>query len=166
MSANLRTIRRHQGEIDEIDGKEIRVGGDGAFRSDIIAWATGYRMDLSYLGLPEYDGVARAEDMFPKLGYLIKSRDYPDMFFVGLPLLGSTTATPFASAVESKTIVAHILDRCRIPDQPITHLVNHWDLCRYFSRFDTYNYTRFDSTVGLFLRALYYMVRQRKTLQV
>jgi cation diffusion facilitator CzcD-associated flavoprotein CzcO len=166
MCRNLDLIRRHRGEVDQIEGRWLRLSSGDRFSSDILLWATGYRMDLSYLRLPEYERLTRVDDLFPRLGYLLKSLDYPDMFFVGMPLLGSTSATPFFAAVESKTIVAHMLGRCRIPDEPILHQINHWDLLRYFARFDTYNYPALGAGFVFFFRALYYMLLSRRTIRV
>lgn len=166
MCDKLDRIRRHRSEVNEIEGKMIRLANHETFNTDIVAWATGYRMNLSYLRLSEYEHITRVDELFPRLGYLMKSLDYPNMFFVGMPLLGSTSATPFISAVESKTIVAHILGKCRIPDEPILHQINHWDLFRYFSRFDKYNYPSFGSAIAFFSRALFYMLRPGLTVRV
>lgn len=166
MIENIGRIRRHRGVVEEIDGKRVLTTSDGWVETDVLAWSTGYRMDLSYLDLPEYRDMDRVDHLFPRLGHLMKSLDYPDMYFVGMPLLGSTSATPFFGAVESKTIVAHILGECRIPDEPIPHHLNHWDLLKYFSRFDRSNYPRYGARLKQFLRALFYVIFQGRSVRV
>ena len=100
MIKNQHKIDRHIGEIEKIDGRRLVLNNDEQIETDILLWATGYRINLSYLGLPEYNKTTTLGELFPKLGSLMRSLDYPNMYFVGMPLLGSTSATPFFAAVE------------------------------------------------------------------
>jgi hypothetical protein len=79
--------------------------------------------------------------------------DYPNLFFIGMSLNNSTTATPFFVAIEAKSIVAHIMGKCKIPNKNVPYLVNHWDLLKFFARFDHYNYPRFWWKIKYFLLA-------------
>lgn len=157
---------RHRGEVRRIDGRELTLADGERFTTDLVLWATGYRMDLSYLGLAAYRHIERLHELFPRLGSLVRSREHPDLFFVGMTLLDSTSATPFLAAVESKSIVAHILGRCEIPEEPVAHQVTHWDLYRHFARFDRANYPRGWWRVAQLLRAWWYAVFRNRSVRV
>lgn len=166
MIKNQDKIDQHIGEIRKIEGRELLLSNGERIETDILLWATGYEIDLSYTGLPEYEYIKDLDELFPKLGSLMLSLDYPNMYFVGMPLLGSTSATPFFSAVESKTILAHIAGKCSIPRKPILHHINHWDLFRYFAQFDHHNYTPYLWKVKYFLLAVWYMMAQNRSVRV
>ena len=157
---------RHRGEVRRIDGHEITLDDGESFDTDLVLWATGYRMDLGYLGLSEYRDVATLDELLPRLGSLVRSRAHPNLFFVGMTLLNSTSATPFLAAVESKSIVAHILGRCEIPEAPVAHQITHWDLYRHFARFDRATYPRGSWRVVHGLRALRYAVFRNASVRV
>lgn len=162
---NLDTISRHQGEIRRIRGREITLTNGDSFETDRLLWGTGYRMDLSYLGLPEYRDVRTLADLFPKLGSLVRSLDYPNLFFVGMTLINSTSSTPFLAAVEAKTIVSHIRGGCEIPTVALPHHLTYWDLIRYFAGFDRTSYPRW-WRIKYSLLALWYALVQGRSIRV
>jgi len=145
------TIQRHTGEVQAINGKHIVLKNGERLETDVLLWGTGYRMDLSYLNLPEYNNITRLEDLSPRLGSHVRSLDYPNLFFPGMRLIESTTATPFFTAIVSKSIVAHILDQCEIPLKNIPHHVVHWDLVKFFGMFYHSFYTRLSSKMKYYL---------------
>jgi cation diffusion facilitator CzcD-associated flavoprotein CzcO len=51
MIRNLDRITRHQSEIRQITGKRIILKNRETIETDLILWATGFRMNLNYLGL-------------------------------------------------------------------------------------------------------------------
>ncbi len=166
MTAAFDDLVRHRGEIRRIDGHRVVLDDGNAFTTDLVLWATGYRMDLDYLGLPEYRKVETLDELFPRLGSLVRSRDHPNLFFVGMALLDSTSATPFLAAVQSKSIVAHILGRCEIPEEPAAHQITHWDLYRHFARFDHATYPRLWWRVVHVLRAWWYALFRNASVRV
>lgn len=166
MIADLDRITRHRGEVRGIEGHEVVLTNGARFETDVLLWGTGYRMNLQYLGLPEYEDIARLDDLFGKLGSLIRSRDHPDLFFVGMTLIESTSSTPFFAAIEAKSIVAHILGRCEIPADPVPHQITHWDLLRHFASFDRANYPRLWWRIKYVLLAWWYAARQHTPVKV
>ena len=165
MLQNLDRIICHQSDIRSLQGKEVALKNGEHFETDVILWGTGYRMDLAFLGLPEYRHVNKLEDLKPKLGSLVRSMDYPNLFFIGMSLVDSTTSTPFFAAIEAKSIVAHILGRCEIPGKNTPYHIAYWDLFRYFAGFDHANYSR-GWSIRYFLRALWYMFFRNKTVKI
>lgn len=157
---------RHRGEIRRIERDEVILDDGERFATDLVLWATGYRTDLAYLGLPEYREVSRPDELIPRLGSLVRSRDHPNLFFIGMTLLDSTSATPFLAAVESKSIVAHVLGRCEIPEEPVAHQITHWDLHRLFASFDRANYSRIWWRIEQAARAWWYAVFRRRSIHV
>jgi cation diffusion facilitator CzcD-associated flavoprotein CzcO len=162
---NLAAVSRHRAEIRSVHGREITLTNGERFESDRLLWATGYRMNLRYLGLPEYSHVRRLRELFPKLGSLVRALDYPNLFFVGVTLINSTSSTPFLAAVEAKTIISHMMGDCEIPEKTLPHHVAYWDLVRYFATFDRANYRRWWKVKYLWL-ALRYEVLQNRSIRV
>lgn len=166
MHRDVDAISRREGEIGELRGREVILESGERFETDFVLWGTGYRMDLTYLGLPEYREVGTVDELNPKLGALVRSRDYPNLFFVGMSLIESTSSTPFFAAIEAKSIVAHILGRCEIPRKNVPHLVAHWDLFGHFASFDRANYSRWWWRVRYFALALWYAVFRNRSIEI
>ena len=163
---NLNSISRHQTTIRHIQGREIILKNGERFETDRVLWGTGYRMNLEYLGLPEYNDIKTLDELRPKLGSLVRSREYPHLFFIGMSLIDSTSSTPFFAAIEAKSITAHILGQCEIPDTNVPHHIVHWDLFKYFAGFDHANYPRFWWKLKYFLLVLWYEIFQEKSVKV
>jgi len=166
MRGDFDAISRHRSEIRRLRGREVVLESGERFDSDMVLWGTGYRMDLTYLGLPAYRQVETAEGLRSKLGSLVRSVDYPNLFFIGMSLLDSTSATPFFAAIESKSIVAHIRGRCEIPRKKIPHIISHWDLFRLFGSFDRANYPGWWWRIKYFVLALWYAVFRNSSIDV
>lgn len=166
MIRNFDSISRHQSEVRRIRGHEIILANEERLEADIILWGTGYRISLDYLGLPEYGQVHTLDELRPKLGSLIRSIDYPNLFFIGMTLIDSTSTTPFFAAIEAKSIVAHILGRCDIPKKNVPHHIVHWDLLGFFAGFDHANYPRLWWKIKYFLLVWWYAMFQNKSVKV
>jgi len=160
-------IVRHRGEIRHIRGPEIELA-DSAERieTDVVLWATGFRMNLRYLGLPELQGIDNADDLLPRLGSLVRSIDYPRLFFIGMSLTESTSSMPFIAAIEAKSIVAHVQGRCDIPATHTPGRLAYWDLFRHFARFDGANYPQRTWKLKSALRGLWYGVLRNKPVRI
>lgn len=157
---------RHQSEVSKMRGCEIMLTNGTHFETDIILWATGYHLDLSYLGLPELDKMSTLNELTPRLGSLVRSVDYPNLFFAGMSLLESTSATPFFAAVEARSIVAHILGKCEIPVKHVPGHISHWDLFRFFAGFDHYNYPGYWWKIKYNLLAWWYAAFPGKQIRI
>jgi len=166
MIQNLDTISRHRTEIQHIQDREITLENGERLATDLLLWGTGYRMNLGYLDLPEYSQVDTLDKLRPRLGSLIRSLDYPNLFFIGMSLIDSTSATPFFAAIEAKSIVAHILGHCEIPKKNIPHHIAHWNLFSYFASFDHANYPRFWWRIKYFLLALWYGIFRNRRVKI
>jgi hypothetical protein len=166
MIRNLDRIARHPGEIHRLRGREVTLKGGERYETDVVLWATGWRMNLEYLGLPEYREVRTVQDLLPRLGSLVRSIDHPGMFFLGMSLGESTSSTPFFAAVEAKSIVAHIEGRCDIPMTRVPHHVAHWDLFRHFAGFDHANYPRFWWRIKYLALAVWYLLVRNRSVRI
>jgi len=60
---------------------------------------TGYRTDLSYLGLQGLDEVASPREARPHFGAQLRAVNFPNMFVVGTPMLDTVGTTPFMVSV-------------------------------------------------------------------
>lgn len=166
MVRHFDNIHRYPDEIQAINENEIILKCGERLVSDVLLWGTGYQMNLSYLDLPEFNNITRLEDLKPRLGSLVRSLDYPNMFFLGMSLIESTSATPFFTAIESKSIVAHILGKCEIPRKNIPHHVVHWDLIQFFGSFYHSFFTRFLWKLTYYLMPWWYSVFPRKQVKI
>jgi len=158
-------ISLHKGKLRSIHGREITLSSGERFETDRVLWATGYRMDLRYLDLPEYRDIQDVTQLSPRMGSLVRSLDHPNLFFLGMTLINSTSSTPFLAAVEAKTIVSHMQGECEIPDKALEHHLTYWDLIRYFASFDRANYSRWWRLKYLWL-SLWYAVAQNRSIRL
>jgi|GEM_PF-679831 len=162
---NLDSISRHRAEIRSMRGRELTLTNGERFETDRVLWATGYLMDLRYLDLPEYRRVRTLTDLFPKLGSLVRSLDYPNLFFLGMTLINSTSSTPFFAAVEAKTLISHMRGECEIPETTLPRHLTYWELIHYFATFDRASYPGRWKLKYLWL-SLWYAVLQNRSLRV
>lgn len=163
---NFESISRHKSEVREIQQKEIILSNGEQIETDILLWATGYRMNLQYLGLSEFDDINTLQELKPKLGSLVRSKEYPKLFFVGMSLIESTSSKPLFAAIESKSIVSHILGKCEIPLENSPHQINHWNLFSYYAKFDHANYPRIWWRIKYFILAWWYKIFPNETIKV
>lgn len=166
MIQNHASITRHQSEVERIEGSKVLLKNGEQFKTELILWATGYHLDLRYLGLPEFQNMNTLHELKPRLGSLVRSKDYPHLFFVGMSLIESTSSTPFFAAIESKSIVAHITGKCKIPMVSSPHQVTHWDLFGHFAKFDHHNYPRFWWKPKYFFLAWWYKLFSDKRIRI
>jgi len=162
---NMDAVTRHKSEIQAMEGRELTLANGDTIKTDRVLWATGYRMNLRYLNLPEYLEIHRLPELFPKLGSLVRSLDYPNMFFVGMTLINSTSSTPFLAAVEARTIVSHIQEKCEIPEKILPHHLTYWDLIRYYATFDRASYPGWWK-LKYFWLSLWYAAFQNRSMRV
>jgi cation diffusion facilitator CzcD-associated flavoprotein CzcO len=166
MVRDLDGITRHRSEVRRVEGCDLQLADGTRHETDVLLWGTGYRMDLAYLGLPEYSGIRRHRELTPRLGSLVRSRDHPNLFFVGMSLSDTTSSTPFFAAIEAKSIVAHILGTCEVPTEPVPHQATHWHVFRHFASFDRANYRPGWWQLKYFLLAWWYALLPRRRVRV
>jgi cation diffusion facilitator CzcD-associated flavoprotein CzcO len=166
MMGALDEIEVHDGEVAAIHDRELLLGDGRRLETDALLWATGFRMDLDFLGLPAFRGIESPGDLRLRLGSLVRSVDHPDLFFVGSTLLDSTGATPLIAAIQSKSIVAHIAGRTEIPLDVQPHIVAHWDLIHHFARFDRANYPRVWWRIKYLALACWYALARNRSVRI
>ena len=158
---NLEMIYRHRAQVRSLHEKTLLLSNGESFETDQILWGTGYNINLHYLNLPEFDQIKKLHDLYPKLASLVKSVDYPNLFFLGMALINSSSSTTLFAAVESKTIISHIKGECKIPDKKFPSYLTHWDLIRYFATFDRANYPKWWKLKYLWLTLCYEIMQNR-----
>jgi len=166
MIRNFGTIRRHKSEVRSIRGREVELASGERLETDVLLWGTGYRMNLSYLSLPELAGIRKVSELCPKLGSLVRSLDYPNLFFLGMSLIESTSATPFLAAIEARSIAAHVAGRCEIPLRPVHSHIAYWDLVRFFAAFDRSSYPPLFWRLGYTLMPWWNQTFQDRTVRI
>ena len=166
MIRRLDSITRHRSEVRSIRGDRVELADGDHFSTDMVLWATGYRMHLESLGLPELAAVHTPAQLRSRLGSLVRSRDHPALFFLGMSLVDSTSATPFFAAIEARSIVAHILGRCEIPRRRIPHVLAYWDVLTHFASFDHATYPGVWGRIKLVLLALWYQLLRNRSVRI
>lgn len=159
-------ISRHRGELRSLQDQEVALDTGERFGTDVVLWATGYRMNLRYLDLPELNEIRSLDELLPRLGSLVRSLDYPNLFFIGMSLTESTSSTPFFAAIEAKSIVSHIQGRCEIPAENTPQLVAYWDLFKHFASFDRHNYRPLWWRIKYFFLVWWYGMFRNKTVRI
>ncbi|CAM6000268.1 unnamed protein product [Sphagnum balticum] len=105
MIQNFQKIKRYQGVIEAIEGDKVRIG-QNEIEADLVLHATGYKMNLKFLGLPLLENVKRQEELAGRTKLRCQSVDYPNLYFIGT--LDSNVTLPQYAAVLSKTVVSVI----------------------------------------------------------
>lgn len=136
-------ITRHRGEISLIQKNKVLCSNQDDFQTDILIWATGYSMNLSFLQLPEYAAMKSQLELKKRCGNLVKALDYPNLFFIGPTLNDLASSITLAVAIAAKSVVAHIRGKITISDRVIEDRLHQWDIVELFAQTDRYNYPPF-----------------------
>lgn len=139
---NLKRIKRYDGHMTSLSGKKVFVG-EKQFSCDKVVYATGFDLDLNFLKLDALRSVCDRKTLQSRCGSLVKSLDYPNLFFMGPTVLDTNSTTPFYAATLAKSVATHIAGKIYIPDRRVDGLIPHWKLVEFLSEFDHYNYPRF-----------------------
>ncbi len=139
LTTRFKEIHRHLGTVDRIVGNELFVGAE-SFPADILVYATGYKLNLRFLNLPEYSKLNTGEELSKRCGTYVRALDYPNLFFMGPTLLDINGSTPLLISMFSRTIIAHIMGRCEIPKTVYQKKPVHWGTLSVLAAFDRSNF--------------------------
>ncbi len=141
MLQRFKEIRLFRDEVESVEKGSVLLK-QGEIKTDIVLWATGYRLDLEYLHLPKLAGINTREKLAARCHYLIGAADYPNLYFIAPTILDSTSSTPFLTAVLSRSLASLIANRVEIPARVFPGRVNHWDLLKMLAEIDRENFPR------------------------
>lgn len=139
--ARLKEIVLHRGHsATAIEGKQLVLSNGETVETDVVVWATGYQLDLSFTKLPEYENVTSGVALRALLGAQLKSLHYRQLYFVG-PTVGDVNIlTGVASALIGRTMANVLLGRCALPDEPVLRNLNLVRMLEYYAQFDRRTY--------------------------
>jgi cation diffusion facilitator CzcD-associated flavoprotein CzcO len=139
MLANFAAIERHRGEVQAIDGGAVVLQDGTRLQPDLLLWATGYGIDLSYFAQPRIAAIGTLDELAARCGGGFRSVDAPDLYFpqVGLDGIGSA---PWAYSLLAQSIVSHIRGTARLDMEPLPHRIHHFDLVEYLAPRDPGTY--------------------------
>lgn len=140
MIENFAGIERHRGEVVRLENKTAHLSDGESVACDVLLWATGYDVDLSYLDVESISRIRRLDDLAQHCGMLFRSLDAPNLFFLAPGVLETSTSTPWAYSHVAKSIVSHICGRHVFTTERIEGNVNHYDLARLLARHDRSSY--------------------------
>jgi cation diffusion facilitator CzcD-associated flavoprotein CzcO len=135
MIENFARIERHRGTVASIEGKAVTLDDGKVLEPDLLLWATGYAVDLSYLDVPQLTSVRSLAPLRGRCGGLLRSIDVPNLYFPGVCLDGIGSAT-FAYALIARSLASHMRGTARFDFVPVDGNVNHFELVRYLAERD------------------------------
>jgi cation diffusion facilitator CzcD-associated flavoprotein CzcO len=133
-------IQRHRGEISGIEARHIRLSTGTDIEADMILWATGYEMDLGYLGVEALRRETSVERVGARCGSVCRSLDAPHLYIMGPGVLETSGSTPWAYAHIAKSIMSDIAGHHALASGVAPGRLNYFDLARYLARADRRNY--------------------------
>lgn len=139
LTTRFKEIKRHPGNLQKVVGTKFHVG-EITFDADILIYATGYLLNLKFLGLPEFSQISSSEEMSERCGTYVRSLDYPNLFFLGPTVLDINGAAPLLMSMISRTVMAHIQRKCEIPKTVYHQKPVHWNMLETLAAFDHYNF--------------------------
>jgi len=143
MIRNFARIARHRGEVRALRGSSVKVTDGASLPTDLLLWATGYAVDLSYL---EVDALARETSLSRirlRCASAFHSLDASDLFLLAPAVLETNTSTPWAYAHAARSIMAHIGGRAALDAPAQVDQQNHFELVRMLAQVDRANYPPF-----------------------
>ncbi len=140
MISNFRQIKRHQGEVRSLHGKNIVLSSGEQMETDLLLWGTGYCVDYGYLGLESLITARSLNSISSRCYSGFLSADAPNLFLLAPGVLETNTSTPWAYAHVAKSIMSHIGGRSVFVSPPRKELRNHFDLVKMLARQDRGNY--------------------------
>lgn len=139
MIANFKQIRRIRGEPGTLRGNTIHCSTGDRVEADLLLWATGYAIDLDWLGMPAL-GRAGLNEIAARCSSVFRSLDAPNLFLLAPGVLESNTSTPWAYAHAAKSMMSHIAGHPVFVRPPRKTLTNHFDLLKMLAPHDRANY--------------------------
>jgi thioredoxin reductase len=139
MIANLASLYRHRDELAEIDGRWIVLKSGKRIDPDILLWATGYELDLSYLASIGLDQIRQPDQLNSRCGSMVMSLDAPNLYFMSVGLEGTGTS-PWLFSHLARTIVSHIKRAADVGREPVLRHLNYFGVPSFLARFDPVNY--------------------------
>jgi len=140
MIEHFARIERHRGEVARIENRTVQFSDGATAEADVVLWATGYAVDLSYFETESLSRLTRLDDLARRCGSIFLSLDAPNLFFLAPGVLETSTSTPWAYAHVCRSIVSHIRGRAVFDATPVSGNVNHYDLAKFLARRDRANY--------------------------
>lgn len=159
---NFKSLRRSKSEIQEICGHTVTLKNGEKSEADVVLYGTGYRMNLKYMGLPEFTAIEDSETLRGKCYGLMQAPQYSQLYFLGGTALEINGVAPLNISMMARTLVSVLKGRCQLPPQPIFKKINHWYLIRFFAGFDRANYIPVLWRLKYFLLARYYLKHEKE----
>ena len=150
---NISRINRYHDAIIGLSGRTVLLN-EINLEADMLVYATGYKLDLKYLGLTDLQDITTTKELRKRCGGFCMSLDYPNLFILGISSAEMTGTTMWAQSIFAKSIVSHIKGQIKFSSKPIMQNINHWDLLKLLASFDRKNY------IPIFWRLKYILLSQ------
>lgn len=128
MIRHFAQIKRYPGTVQSLADQRISLSTGQEISAELLLWATGYRLNLRYLELPEFKACDRAPELWSQLGSQCVAKAYPGLYFLGLATLDSNGSAPWGHAHMAKAIMGEIAGKSRIRRDRVERFCNYLEL--------------------------------------
>ena len=142
MVANFEQIDRFESEVRRLEGNEVHLEDGRRLDTDVLLWATGYDMNLSYLNVDALRHLRDSGNVAERCYSGFRSRDAENLFILAPAILETTTSAPWAYAHVARSMMAHIGGSSIFDDAAEPGHTNHIDLVKQLAKRDRKNFTR------------------------
>lgn len=126
------SIERHRASVGSIDGVQVTLSDGSRLKPDLLLWATGYTMDLSYFESPEIASIRTPDALAARCGCIFRSLDAANLYFPGVVLDGIGSAT-WSYSLMCRSLMSHIQGTASLDNQALPGRLNHFDLVDYLA---------------------------------
>lgn len=139
MIENFSKIDRRRAEVTRVNGHRLVLSTGEALEADILVWATGYELDLSFLANKTLSGIRRHDELVAQCGCGIRAIAEPNLYFMAAGLESTGTA-PWAYALLARTLISHLRGEAVLDLTPLSRKINHFQYPAFLAARDPVNF--------------------------
>ena len=139
MLEHYQAIERHRATVVEVAGRTVILSDGQCVDVDMLLWATGYGVDLSYFESAAIHSIRTLDGLAARCGGIFRSLDAENLYFPGVGLDGIGSA-PWSYALIARSLISHIQGTARLDTAQVGNRLNHFDLVDYLAARDPASY--------------------------
>ncbi len=139
MIEHFARIDRHPGEVTRIVERRVELSDGASLDVDVLLWATGYAIDLSFLANAELSAISNHDQLAAQCGDGMVALAEPNLYFLATGLESTGTA-PWAYSLMARTLMAHIRGDAKLGRSPLAGKINHFHYPAFLASRDPVNF--------------------------
>jgi hypothetical protein len=132
MLEHFGSIERHRASVDSIKGGQVTLSDGSRVDPDVLLWATGYSVDLSYFESPAIGSIRSLDALAARCGCIFRSLDAANLYFPSVILDGIGSAT-WSYSLMCRSLMSHIQGTANLDNQAVAGRLNHFDLVNFLA---------------------------------